>query len=268
MTLHSQATPLSNALAIPSARLWALVPSAGVGSRAGLSIPKQYHRLAGQRVIDHTVAVLAAMPQVEQVCVLVSPDDTQYHSPSNRVQVHGCGGATRAHTVVNGLIMLKQTGAQPNDWVLVHDAARCLVMARDIEPLLQACASDEVGGLLAIAAPDTLKVAYTHTPTPTHIQGQPSSCRSQRTLDRSGIWLAQTPQMFRLAPLLAAMQAHEATDYSGLTDEASAMELAGLQPLLVQGSAHNLKVTYPQDFALAEAILQQRRSSQSVGRFV
>ena len=235
-----------------AARLFALIPSAGYGSRSGLVAPKQYHTLAGRRIIDHTVTVFETMPLIEQVWVVTSPGDTIYQAPSAKVQVVQVGGSTRAHSVFNGLQVLACSGAQPQDWVLVHDAARCLVTAQDIAPLIDACLAQALGGLLAIPAADTLKKAVPST-------GQPPIYLSERTLDRSTVWLAQTPQMFRLGPLLEALQAQAATEFAGVTDEASAMEMSGHQPVLVPGSAHNFKVTYPQDIALADILLKQRQ---------
>jgi len=163
---------------------------------------------------------------------------SQYPLP--RFETVPVGGATRAASVLAGLRHLVSQGAQPSDWVLVHDAARCLVRAEDVTRLIEACRGDPVGGLLALPLADTLKMAR--------------HGRVQGTLDRSDKWLAQTPQMFRCGLLLdALLQAGAA-----VTDEASAIEHLGHSPLLVRGSAHNLKVTYPDDFALAEALLQAR----------
>ena len=136
-------------------------------------------------------------------------------------------------------------GATAHDWVLVHDAARCLITPVQINALIDACLPDEVGGLLALPLPDTLKSAG-----PTG--------RVAATIDRADKWLAQTPQMFRAGLLHDALEARAAQNFDGITDEASAIEAAGLRPLLVPGSAQNFKVTYPQDFALAEAIFWQR----------
>lgn len=233
-------------------RLFALVPSAGHGSRSGLALPKQYHAVAGRRIIDHTVAVFEAMPQIDQVWVVTSPGDTVYQAPSSKVQVVPVGGSTRAHSVFNGLQALAASGVQPYDWVLVHDAARCLVTAQDIAPLIDTCSQQAVGGLLAIPAADTLKQAVP-------LAGQTVLHVSQQTLDRSTVWLAQTPQMFKVGLLLEALKAQTAAEFAGVTDEASAMEMAGHQPVLVPGSAHNFKVTYPQDIALADILLKQRQ---------
>jgi 2-C-methyl-D-erythritol 4-phosphate cytidylyltransferase len=153
--------------------------------------------------------------------------------------------------VFNGLTELLAQGAQDpeslqaTDWVLVHDAARCLITEFEINRLIDACIDDEVGGLLALPLPDTLKAA---------VHG-----RVSETLPRQDKWLAQTPQMFRAGQLHAALKARAAEDFEGITDEASAMEMAGFAPKLVVGSPHNFKVTYPPDFALAEDLLGSRK---------
>ena len=165
------------------------------------------------------------MARLAGVLVVVSPGDTFFDEEDATILIASCGGPTRAASVFNGLIALQEHGAAPTDWVLVHDAARCLVMPEQINALIDACQHDPVGGLLALRLPDTLK------------------CE-----------VAQTPQMFRIADLQQALQA--AGD--AVTDEASAMEFMGQAPLLVEGSAQNFKVTYPQDFALAQAVLLAR----------
>ncbi|MDD5335245.1 MAG: 2-C-methyl-D-erythritol 4-phosphate cytidylyltransferase [Rhodoferax sp.] len=230
----------SPAQASPSPRFWGLIPCAGSGSRAGADGPKQYQLLAGQPMVMHTLAAFAAVSGIAQLVVVVAPGDEFFTSHAAPCQVAVCGGATRAASVLNGLKFLLRQGAAGNDWVLVHDAARCLVTARQIEALIDVCGADPVGGLLAHKLPDTLK---------REVGG-----RVAQTLDRSDKWLAQTPQMFRIGQLMEAMA--QSADH--LTDEASAMEAIGLQPLLVPGSAQNFKVTYPEDFALAEAVLKAR----------
>jgi 2-C-methyl-D-erythritol 4-phosphate cytidylyltransferase len=147
--------------------------------------------------------------------------------------------------VFNGLSHLRTLGAQESDWVLVHDAARCLITPAQIEQLIDACLSDDVGGLLAHKLPDTLK--------------REAGGRVAETVERGDKWLAQTPQMFRLGLLSRALA--QAGDQ--VTDESSAIEALGLAPRLVAGSAQNFKVTYPEDFALAEAVLQARQSNRS-----
>ncbi len=227
------------------ARLIALVPCAGSGARAGTQQPKQYQPLAGRMLVQHTLAALAVVARINRVLVVVAPSDAALEAQPGVETAH-CGGATRAESVFNGLAHLRATGAADADWVLVHDAARCLVTPALVDALIDTCLAGDEGGLLALPLPDTLKVA----------QGG----RAVQTMAREGKWLAQTPQMFRLGPLHAALEAHVAGGFAGITDEASAMELAGCQPLLVRGSALNLKVTYPEDFALAESILRSRVS--------
>ena len=222
-------------------RLWGLIPCAGNGSRAGAAGPKQYQVLAGQPLVLHTLAAFAAVPRLAGTLVVVSAGDRFF--AERPVRAVPCGGATRAHSVANGLEALLQNGAAPQDWVLVHDAARCLIMPAQINSLIDACLPDAVGGLLALPLPDTLKAG--------------ADGRVAATLPRSDKWLAQTPQMFRIAALQAALQ--QVGD--AVTDESSAMEAQGLRPLLVEGSAQNFKVTYPQDFALAQSLLLARAAA-------
>lgn len=192
-------------------------------------------------MVLHTLAAFAAVERLAGVLVVVSAGDNFFaeHASAPHL-VADCGGSTRAQSVFNGLDALLAQGADAQDWVLVHDAARCLVTPAQINALIDACLPDGVGGLLALKLPDTLK--------------REANGRVAQTVDRSDKWLAQTPQMFRLGALRAAL--HAAGD--AVTDEASAMELAGHSPMLVEGSAQNFKVTYPQDFALAEAVLRTR----------
>lgn len=233
----------SHSPALPG--IWALVPCAGTGSRAGTAGPKQYQALAGQPLVMHTLAAFAAVPRLSGTLVVVAPGDGYFDSKKGPFLIAACGGSTRAASVLNGLNHLLGRGAQAVDWVLVHDAARCLVTPAQIEQLIGACFDDEVGGLLAHKLPDTLK---------TEVQGRVSG-----TIDRSDKWLAQTPQMFRIAQLRQALeQAGEK-----VTDESSAIEALGLAPRLVPGSAQNFKVTYPEDFALAESLLLSRRTHGS-----
>lgn len=224
-------------------RCWALIPCAGTGSRAGAAGPKQYQVLAGKPMVLHTLAAFAEVPRIDQTLLVVSPDDGFFHTPqalNDSFLVASCGGSTRASSVFNGLSVLLSEGAVAHDWVLVHDAARCLITPQQINRLLDACLGDEVGGLLALPLPDTLKVA--------------DSGRVVATLPRVDKWLAQTPQMFRIGSLIEALEL--AGD--AVTDESSAIEAMGLSPRLVPGSAQNFKVTYPEDFALAQAVLQIR----------
>ncbi len=224
-------------------KLFALIPCGGTGTRAGTMLPKQYHSIAGQPMVAHTLAAFAAVPQIAQTLVVLAADDTMFAQLCGTTHsVAACAGSTRAATVLNGLKHLLAHGAQPLDWVLVHDAARCLLTPLQIIRLIDACQNDAVGGLLALPLPDTLKSAQAD--------------RVQATISRADKWLAHTPQMFRIGALIQALKA--AGDQ--VTDESSAMELAGHAPKLVPSSAQNFKVTYPEDFALAEAILQSRKN--------
>ena len=235
------------------ARFWAFLPCAGVGARAvdasrPAHVPKQYQQVAGWPLVLHTLAAFLAVKPLSGVVVGVSADDDflQRHVRPG-FTVSPCGGPSRADTVAGGLRSLLAQGAQAHDWVLVHDAARCLVKPSQIEQLMDECAADAVGGLLALPLPDTLKAAATDA----HGQSRVSS-----TLPRVDKWLAQTPQMFRIGHLLDAL-----AQCQDVTDEASAIESTGQQPRLVVGSSFNFKVTYPDDFALAEALLQQRMAA-------
>lgn len=228
-----------------SVRLFALVPCAGIGQRAGAEGPKQYQAIAGQAMVARTLAALAQVPRLSATLVVLAADDTQFEAaapgfPGERGWVARCGGATRAATVANGLAELAARGAQPQDWVLVHDAARCLVRPAWVDRLIDACLPDEVGGLLALPVADTLKE-----------EAQDRQARVSATLERRGKWMAQTPQMFRLGLLARAL----AQAGGAVTDEASAVESLGLQPLLVRGTFENLKITWPEDFQIAQRLL-------------
>jgi 2-C-methyl-D-erythritol 4-phosphate cytidylyltransferase len=223
-----------------NSRFYALVPCAGTGSRAGTHGPKQYERIAGQPMVWHTLAALAAVRRIARTIVVVAPGDGFFERNPTSAMVVPCGGATRAASVSNGLYELTRVGATQQDWVLVHDAARCLITPELIDKLIDACGQDEVGGLLAHKLPDTLK--------------REEGGRVAETLSRDDKWLAQTPQMFRIGLLMHALERAG----GDVTDEASAVEALGHRPMLVAGGAQNLKVTYPDDFALAEAFLKAR----------
>ena len=229
---------------VDTSRCFALLPCAGSGARAGGVVPKQYQPVAGVPMVRHTLAAFLAVARIARVLVVVAPGDDTLQAPDAAYSIAACGGATRAQSVFNGLAALRDQGAGADDWVLVHDAARCLVTPALIDALIDACLPDAVGGLLALPLADTLKSA--------------TGTRAVATLERADKWLAQTPQMFRVGALHAALVAHAAQGFAGITDEASAVEAAAQRPLLVRGSAQNFKVTYPEDFALAEAILRSR----------
>ena len=232
-------------------RFHVVIPCAGTGSRSGVDIPKQYAPLAGVPMVMHTLKAFAAVPGLGHAMLVVSPQDslmaqllTDHPQPAFTLTPRG--GATRAQSVLGGLRSLQEQGVDPTDWVLVHDAARCLITPRLIQALLAACANDSVGGLLALPLPDTLKAS---------VDGRVSA-----TLNRSDKWLAQTPQMFRLGSLAQALEQPS----EDITDEASAMEAKGFAPLLIEGASFNFKVTYPQDWALAEAVLNDRKQRPGV----
>lgn len=225
---------------------FALIPAAGSGSRMGDELPKQYLPLAGRPMIYHTLRILCSSSRIARVFVVLAPGDEEWlrhdwSEFSGRLVVLECGGETRAESVLNGLKAAQ--GASPindDDWVLVHDAARPCLGATQLDKLMNELADDEVGGLLAVPVADTLK------------RGNAGN-RVERTESRENLWQAQTPQMFRYKLLM------EALSMSGgvtMTDDAGAIEALGLHPKLVLSDARNLKVTYPQDLALAELILR------------
>jgi 2-C-methyl-D-erythritol 4-phosphate cytidylyltransferase len=226
-------------------RCFALVPCAGVGERAGTRGAKQYAQVAGQAVVAHTLAALAKVARLEATLVVLAPLDVQFEryvdlGGGGRLWLERCGGATRAASVAAGLRALQARGVMAHDWVLVHDAARCLVQPAWVDRLLDACLDDAVGGLLALPVADTLK--------------RSANERSQLTIERRDTWAAQTPQMFRLGLLQGALAA--AGD--SVTDEASAIEQLGHSPKLVRGEMENFKLTWPADFALAQRLLETR----------
>jgi 2-C-methyl-D-erythritol 4-phosphate cytidylyltransferase len=218
-----------------------VIPAAGTGSRMNSEIPKQYLSLAGRPIIEHTLKVFAASPHIQSVIVALSPDDAYWDrfniETGEKITAVRCGGDSRAATVLNALGYLK-THASSDDWVLVHDAVRPGLSQTALARLLTTLQDDPVGGILAVPLADTLKRADTAS----HIA---------RTEPRENLWLAQTPQMFRLGVLQEALMAVGDSP----TDESQAVEALGLQPRLVAGEARNFKITYPQDLQLAEAIM-------------
>ncbi len=242
-------SPDSTSTAAPNGvPIHAIVPCAGSGSRAGATLPKQYVQLDGRPVVAHTLAALGAVSRIDRVLVVVAADDDAFEQvvgavTASHVTVARVGGATRAASVAAGIVELARLGARPDHWVLVHDAARCLVRVEWIDALIDACNGDPVGGLLALPVADTLK--------------RESHGRAAATIPREGVWQAQTPQMFRLGILARGL----ADVGAGATDESSAVEALGLAPRLVPGSAENWKLTHAADFAVAEAILKRRRGA-------
>lgn len=220
-------------------RYFALIPAAGVGARMGSVIPKQYGQIAGKSLLQYVMETFAATPEIEHVYIVVSPDDACIASlPAvPRTTILFCGGATRQASVTNGLAAMAAE-VKPQDWVLVHDAARPGLTVDLIVRLIAAVSNDPVGGLLALPVADTIKRS--------NAEG-----RALETVPRDRLWAAQTPQMFRHAALLDALR-----KVTEITDEAGAFEALGLQPRLVEGSARNFKVTRPEDMLLAERYLK------------
>jgi len=208
----------------------------------GNDLPKQYLPLAGQPMIAHALNTLCACAEITTVFVVLAPDDVLFHGYDwshlgGKLQPLYCGGKMRAESVLNGLLASE---IEPDDWVLVHDAARPCLTQEHLSKLITELRNDAVGGILAVPVADTLKRAD-------DIQ------RIVCTEDREGLWQAQTPQMFRAGLLAQALG-----NAKNVTDEASAVEALGLQPKLVLSEPTNFKVTYSQDLLLAELLLNQQ----------
>lgn len=221
----------------------ALIPAAGSSSRMGEGVPKQYQELAGKPLMGHAVDALLAHERVAQVFVVLAPTDSRFRQfdwsrHQERLLPLYCGGATRAASVLNAL-MAMEGAVEPDDWVMVHDAARPCLTHTLIDCLIRELFDDNVGGLLAVPVADTLKRANENN-------------RVNNTVSREQLWQAQTPQMFRYRLLLEAMRKSIA---SHITDESSAIEQMGFKPRLVMGSPSNLKVTRPDDLRFAENVL-------------
>jgi len=226
-----------------AARLFGLIPAAGSGARFGADTPKQYADIGGRPMLFHAVRALAAHPAIEMVFVVLAVDDRRYAaidwSPIGaRVAPLYCGGPTRRASVHNGLIGIGGA-VDPDDWMLVHDAARPCLDKETLGRLIATLEGDPVGGILAVPVADTLKRAD-------------ADGRILRTEPREGLWQAQTPQMFRHGVLVQALGAA-----GEVTDEAAAVEALGLAPRLVSGSARNLKVTYPAEVTVAAALIAE-----------
>lgn len=227
-----------------------LIPAGGVGLRAqapGVQTPKQYRLIGGQAMLARAVRALLADDRVVDVVVGVQAEDpfaADCLAGMDRVRVLSEGGASRALTVLQ---TLGQSGFRDEDWVLVHDAARPGLPLANLSALIDTCIEHDQGGLLAMRAADTVKLATVE---------QGSIAQAQKTLARETIWLAQTPQMFRVGQLRDALSQALGAGVE-VTDEASAMEWAGYKPLLVPGAARNLKVTWPEDFEWIEGLVDE-----------
>lgn len=224
-----------------SPRNIALIPAAGSGSRFGAAKPKQYLEIGGKTVLQHTLDIFLAHPQIHYTAVILAPADHIFQTVSSkRLGIFRVGGASRAQTVRNGLHALTAQGiAAPHDNILVHDAARCCLPPEALTRLIEAAGGTPEGGILAMPVADTLK------------RGDGAN-RVAATVPRTALWQAQTPQLFQTALLLRALCA---ADSDGFTDEASAVEALGIRPQLVEGDARNLKLTLPQDETLVCLLL-------------
>jgi 2-C-methyl-D-erythritol 4-phosphate cytidylyltransferase len=225
-----------------SVRYFGLIPAAGTGTRMASEAPKQYLVLGSKPMLEHAIDALLAERRIERVFVITAPSDRRWRAlriDAARVDFLPVGGESRAESVRNGLAAIADR-VDDDDRVLVHDAARPCLAGPELTRLLDEAGMDEVGGILATPLADTWKRA--------------AGARIDTTLDRDGLWCAQTPQLFRAGPLRAAL----ASSLAGVTDEASAMERAGHAPRLVRGSTANLKVTTPDDIVLAQAVLDRQ----------
>lgn len=215
---------------------WAVIPAAGVGARMAADRPKQYLQLGGRTILEHSLGCFLDHPRLKGLVVSLAIDDPYWPTlacaTDPRIQ-RADGGSERSGSVLNALLQLNALGASDDDWVLVHDAARPNLSRDDLDKLLAELADDPVGGLLAVPARDTLKRVDKHG-------------RVMDTVDRSLIWQAYTPQMFRLGALHRALADSLVAD-AVITDEASAMEWSGQAPRLIEGRSDNIKVTRPED---------------------
>jgi len=237
------------------AKCHALLPTAGTGSRLGGGLPKQFQEIAGKPMLAYAIEAFGQTPEIQSVWVGVNPsfidnpilghlalaDKPLHFLPS--------GGPTRQETVRNSLGAMLEAGIPESDWVLVHDAARPGIAPELIRKLILAISLSNVGGLLALPVADTLKLADLNSA----LAG--TYARAEKTISRNHLWQAQTPQMFPLKKLHDALENGIRLE-ADITDEASAMELAGIKPLLIEGAMRNFKVTHPADWELMQSLLQ------------
>ena len=230
---------------------WAVIPAGGSGRRMGADKPKQYLRLLDRTVIEHSLLPFCEHPRVKGIAVVVADEDQRWATLalSDHARIlRASGGRERCHSVLNGLERLAQFAAD-DDWALVHDAARPCVTTADIDRLIAGVGEHPVGGILALPVADTVKQAG-------------AGREIELTLERERLWRALTPQMFRFGLLREALGAAVAADLP-VTDEAQALERNGRRPGIVQGGAHNIKVSVAEDLALAEFYLKRYRGSQN-----
>lgn len=229
-----------------TAKKHVVLPCAGTGSRLDSEVPKQYLKINNKTILEHTVKVFLEVDQIDKIWIITAPDDKYIENLlpsllqglSRRIEVLRLGGATRAHTVKNAVNVIDCT---KDDWILVHDVARCCLTIKALNRLISALNDEPIGGILAMPATDTIKYSKDGSTTDT-------------TLERTKIFLAQTPQMFRSGILKDALNE---VDLNLITDEASAIEKINYAIRLIEGEVGNIKVTYPLDMKLAEVILNQ-----------
>lgn len=224
---------------------WVIVPAAGIGSRMQQSIPKQYLKIADKTILDYTLEKLTSHHSVKGVVVVISKSDkywSNHQLVNDKTIITTEGGAERFQSVFNALKILSDK-CKTNEWVLVHDAARPCLSLDDISKLINKVSNDDIGGLLAVPVRDTMKRANSYG-------------KILHTTERQYLWHALTPQMFRYGMLIDALQSAINSD-NVITDEASALEAKGYQALLIEGSASNIKITRPEDLALAEFYLKK-----------
>ncbi len=229
---------------IKKPKFWGIVPAAGVGKRMNANRPKQYLSLDSKTIIEHTLTRLIEAEVFEKIIAAISDDDSYWDDLSiskHEKIVRAKGGIERSDSVLNALIAI-ESQADLNDWVLVHDAARPCITKYDIEKLIFELADDDVGGILALSSHDTLK--------------EVSGNEIISTFSRSRIWRALTPQMFRYGTLKLALESTQGN--TEITDEASALEMQGLSPKIVEGRSDNIKITRSEDLALAQFYLLQQ----------
>jgi 2-C-methyl-D-erythritol 4-phosphate cytidylyltransferase len=226
------------------AKFWGIVPAAGVGKRMNADRPKQYLLLSEKTVIEHTLTRLIDAQVFEKIAVAISDGDPYWDNlpiSTHEKIVRAGGGKERADSVLKALAQIENQ-ANENDWVLVHDAARPCITTQDIEKLILELKNDDIGGILALSSHDTLK----------DVEG----LQILSTHDRNRIWRALTPQMFRYGALKKALEIHQGN--GAITDESSALEMQGFSPKIVEGRADNIKITRPEDLALAQFYLTQQ----------
>lgn len=223
-----------------------MIPAAGIGTRMGMDTPKQYLKLCGKCILEYTLELFCMHERIEGVIVVLAENDTYWETlpaASNKKIQTTIGGVERCHSVQNGLKMLKDI-ASPDDWVMVHDAARPCLHIDDIDKLIQTMNAQSIGGILAIPVRDTMKRTGTIN-------------EVTETVSREGLWHALTPQMFQLSMLDSALEMAISNNVL-VTDEAQAIEMTGERPVLVEGHPDNIKITHQSDLPLAELFLSRR----------